>query len=327
MGLGKRLQTGLAVTIALLACLESPAAAQSIDGTHRLDPSFSADSKRVVFVETVRSGAKFTPTLMTMNVDGSDVKIVASADAEFHNPRFSPDGKSIVFSRFTQGSIEDVWITSFDGKNTRALTQTTGTTEVRPVFTPDGTSVAFVRKPVSDAGGAVVSVLPGSPASGERELFPADLRISDFSTKDGESLLVMCQCDSAGTALVKGASNLMRAFRLFLPDGSVRSVTPRTRGSNDRLLAVRASSNMKRSMYEVREGNRPNSTYVIEDLDASPSGRRFVGAVFSGFDVAPDGTKIIASGFVKPYGIHGLWIYDFAARTWSELKVGPATPY
>jgi hypothetical protein len=327
MGLRKRLPAGLLIAVAVLAWCGSPAAAQSMDGTHRLDPSFSADSKRVVFVETVRSGAKFTPTLMTMNVDGSDVKIVAAAASEFHNPRFSPDGKSIVYSRFTQGSNEDVWITSFDGKNTRALTQTSGLTEVRPAFTPDGTGVAFVRKPVSDAGGAVVSVLPGSPASGQRELLPADLRISDFSAKDGESLLIVCQCDSADKGLVKGASNIVQVFRLFLPDGSVRPITPRGLGPKDRPLAVRTSSNMKRSIYEVREGNRPNSRYLIEDLDASPSVQSLVGVFFGSFDVAPDGTKIIASGFVRPSGIYALWIYDFATRTWSELKVGPATPY
>ena len=57
-------------------------------------------------------------------------------------PRWSPDGKSIVFVTDRDGS-DDVWVMDADGKNARQITRTDRTQFVSPEFTPDGKYIYF----------------------------------------------------------------------------------------------------------------------------------------------------------------------------------------
>jgi Tol biopolymer transport system component len=316
------------LTVIVLAAMSAwcghDALAQST--TVLTDPSFSADGKRVAFVETVRSGINTTFTLMTMNVDGSDVKIVTSG--QLRSPRFSPDGKSIVFSRVAEALTEDVWITSFDGKNVRALTQTPDLTEVSPSFMADG-RVAFIQKPTPAPTGAVVSISPEAPTVRQKELFPADLGISYFHANADGSFLVVCTCNGSEKGLVKSSSKQVQAFRMDSLEGPARSVLAVFVTINERIAALSTSSNARQLMYSVRNpANRGQS--MIEDYDSSPSYRQTQTLLnVDSFDVAPDGSKIIASG-VQPQRTpitNGLWIYDFATRVWRELRLGKPGTY
>ena len=62
-------------------------------------------------------------------------------------PRWSPDGKHIVFVTDRDGS-DDVWIMDADGKNARQITRTDRTQFVSPDFTPDGKYIVVSRNSV-----------------------------------------------------------------------------------------------------------------------------------------------------------------------------------
>jgi len=62
-------------------------------------------------------------------------------------PRWSPDGKSIVFVTDRDGS-DDVWVMDADGKNARQITRTDRTQFVSPEFTPDGKYLVVSRNAV-----------------------------------------------------------------------------------------------------------------------------------------------------------------------------------
>ena len=62
-------------------------------------------------------------------------------------PRWSPDGKQIVYVTDRDGS-DDVWIMDADGKNARQITRSDRTQFLSPDFTPDGKYIVVSRNAV-----------------------------------------------------------------------------------------------------------------------------------------------------------------------------------
>jgi Tol biopolymer transport system component len=69
--------------------------------------------------------------------------VVGSSFAEIE-PRFSPDGRRLVFgSARSGGDITDIWIAEADGSNPRQLTHGPGRHQGSPYSSPDGRRIAF----------------------------------------------------------------------------------------------------------------------------------------------------------------------------------------
>ena len=91
-------------------------------------------------------------------------------------PRWSPDGKTIVYVTDRDGS-DDVWVMDADGKNHRQITRTDRTQFVSPDFTPDGRYIVVSRNAVQYGtqynlylyhkdGGTGVRMTGAAPAGG-----------------------------------------------------------------------------------------------------------------------------------------------------------------
>lgn len=75
--------------------------------------------------------------LYTLPITGGTATRITGGQAYDMQPRYSPDGRHIVFVSDRNGS-ENVWITDADGGNPRAITTSERESYMSPVWTPDG---------------------------------------------------------------------------------------------------------------------------------------------------------------------------------------------
>lgn len=96
----------------------------------------SPDGKTVVF--------ELLGDLYTMPIDGGEASLLVGGHSYEGMPRFSPDGKKVVFVSDRSGA-DNIWICDADGKNLRALSTGRNTLWLSPTFTPDGNYVVACK--------------------------------------------------------------------------------------------------------------------------------------------------------------------------------------
>ncbi len=85
----------------------------NIDGSNLTDlgkgnrPKWSSDSKKIIYMIAEDNGHEFTASdIYTINADGTGRANITNTDGIIEmSPSFSPDGKSIVFENYNEGSI------------------------------------------------------------------------------------------------------------------------------------------------------------------------------------------------------------------------------
>lgn len=113
------------------------------------DPQFSPDGRRLLF----RSNRGGSWELYSADPDGD--KVVQLTRDNGNNtinpheyggegpPRWSPDGKRIVWMRKFPERGHDLWVMDADGRNARALTDNGAIDDAYPSWSPDGRRIAF----------------------------------------------------------------------------------------------------------------------------------------------------------------------------------------
>lgn len=93
--------------------------------------------------------------VFSVNLDGSDLKLIYQSDTQLNHLHISPDGTKILFSEFTQDLNDDgtaneddifsaeVGIMNVDGTGYRLLTGPDLIIDAVPVWSPDGTEILF----------------------------------------------------------------------------------------------------------------------------------------------------------------------------------------
>lgn len=112
-------------------------------------PQWSPDGTRIVWNRN--RGDSPTGRLMVMNADGTGKHRLAGDERDDLGARWSPTGGEIVFNSRNDCyglactiSQLDVHVVDVDGSNERNLTQS-GEDEFSPVWSPDGSRIAFAR--------------------------------------------------------------------------------------------------------------------------------------------------------------------------------------
>jgi Tol biopolymer transport system component len=105
------------------------------------DPAVSNDGSTIA-VAMLNTHARFRVVLM--DPDGSDRRTVPTGPGEALAPDWSPDGGTIVFTRWDEAQLDLVTV-SPDGSNLSQITDTPTRWEQDPVFAPSGTRIAYAR--------------------------------------------------------------------------------------------------------------------------------------------------------------------------------------
>lgn len=100
----------------------------------------SADGTTIVY----ESYSGLHTEIFTIKTDGSDRrKLTVDSPGNNRFPRFSPDGKRIVYTAIDENTVAHIVIMDTDGKNREILTSETDRSDREPSFSPDGQFIVF----------------------------------------------------------------------------------------------------------------------------------------------------------------------------------------
>jgi len=120
--------------------LESKNKTLLLKGFSPRDPSFSPDGNTIVFADFVEDGSE-NAEIYTIGIDGSNPIKLTDNPARDYLPKYSPDGKTLVFSSERDGNIQLYTINS-SGENVKRLMENKFTDNCGS-FSPDGLKIIF----------------------------------------------------------------------------------------------------------------------------------------------------------------------------------------
>jgi TolB protein len=105
------------------------------------DGHFSSDGKRIVYVYDNLQGTDGHLRINVCAPDGSDDKVLIPHKAFEESPRWSPDGKLVLWVS-TRDKNPDLYTVDAEGKNEKRLTSDPAN-DLHPAWSPDGKQIAF----------------------------------------------------------------------------------------------------------------------------------------------------------------------------------------
>jgi Tol biopolymer transport system component len=121
-------------------------------------PAVSPDGRRIAFMRISSSAG--VQRIWTIGTDGHGLAQVTRPDhddpaASDGDPAWSPDGKTIVFTRIRDvsgNSSAQLWLVAPGGADPRQITAQNNTEDTSPAWSPDGGRIVFSRQPVRPVG-------------------------------------------------------------------------------------------------------------------------------------------------------------------------------
>jgi dipeptidyl aminopeptidase/acylaminoacyl peptidase len=116
------------------------------------DPQFSPDGKKIAFVvtESFLEKGKTNANVYVMNADGSDIRNLTDNPASDNHPRWSPDGKLLLFISSRENGSQAWLITTEGGTPTRMTDFAMGVSDAE--WAPDGKHLLFSADIFPDCG-------------------------------------------------------------------------------------------------------------------------------------------------------------------------------
>ena len=233
------------------------------------DAAYSASGRKLVFVQ----GARRRAEIWTMNADGSGKRRLTRNSFADAAPSWSPNGRRIVFRSIrpspTGGAPSSgIYVMNADGSGQVPLA-----TGDDPVFSPDGTKIAFVSFRtgpgeifVMNADGSGQTALTANTSGdGEPDWSPDGRRIAFQSERDGNAELYVMNADGSGQRRLTRTPRAGEGLPAFSPDGRQIAFQQRLLRSSGRVkraddvFVMRANgARVKRLTFATGYDGRPD---------------------------------------------------------------------
>jgi Tol biopolymer transport system component len=167
-------------------------------GVHEA-PSWSPDGSWIAYgYSPIPPGPGFHTVLYRMNADGSNQEPLGDPDADDYEPKISPDGRSVLFQRWT-GSAEPVMIRDLDTGQERTVLGAGGH---NASWSPDGEAIVVQTDPsITDPSttgwiwGPIVGITVSGAETEATELYPGGAESGGFKpvySPDGSRIAFGC---------------------------------------------------------------------------------------------------------------------------------------
>jgi Tol biopolymer transport system component len=174
-----------------------------------LNPAYSPDGKKVIFqmlkpISEVGTRTEDDWEIYAVDVTGKNLKRLTENKFTDASPKFSPDGKKLVFISNRDGNYE-IYTMNTDGSEQTRLTNNSAT-DLAPSFSPDGTKIIFVSDRDGDeeiymmnTDGAQQQRLTNSDGKDTTPAFSPDGQKIVFASVRDASYIQICIMDLSRT--------------------------------------------------------------------------------------------------------------------------------
>ena len=272
---------------------------------------------------------------------GAAKKIIGGMSFE-SQPRFSPDGQTIVFLSDRSGA-ENVWVGKIDGSEPKAITKDKKTTYLSPSWTADGNYILVSKSEQSIGtfhpylyhkdGGSGVSVGPPPPplpTPGQEGPPPAPRmnRMGAVATPDGKHIFY---AQRTGAFDYNARFPLWQIYRFDRETGETSKIT-NAQGSAMRPVLSPDGKNLvyatrfeTQTALRVRNLETNQERWLISGVTRDDQESRATRDVFPGYDFMPDGKSLIVpvNGKIKRVDFATGQATDVPFTASVEAEIGP----
>lgn len=223
-----------------------------------------------------------------MNADGSNVRRLTTFGF-CYDAHFSPDGTKIVFTHQENAdALPDIWVMNADGSNARNLTNSTDNLEEFPVFSPDGSKIAYL---FGWPGGFEIYVM-NADGSDRKPLTARQFDLTPAWSPDG-SKIAFTRLKPGGVEIftvpagggeptqIISSSGRVNVSPVWSPDGKQIAFSAIQSGGQWQIYIMNADGSNQRVVVPGVGSDRGNSTNIA----AWKNGRLLVGGYRGNWDV------------------------------------------
>ncbi|HJS52176.1 MAG TPA: hypothetical protein VJ781_09785, partial [Pyrinomonadaceae bacterium] len=261
----------------------------------------SPDGKMIVF--------DLLGDIYTLPVEGGQAKRIVGGMAFESQPKFSPDGKTIVFLSDRSGS-ENVWVMKADGTDPKPITTGPKAMYVSPNWTEDGNFIIVSKSDQSIGtfypfmyhkdGGSGVSIGPAPPplpGPGQQGPFPPRMNTMGLAASPEGKFIYFAQRQNAFE--YNARFPMWQIFRFDRDNGEV-SRTTNAQGSAMRPVLSPDGKNLvyatrfeTKTALRVRNLDTNQERWLINGVTRDDQESRATRDTYPGYDFMPDGKSLI----------------------------------